>query len=166
MLAWSFLDACYSCDACGKWFNKNRPLKWHMQKCHDNSSSQWMCKECSKGFCYSRGLNAHKNEVHLKEKKVFSKVFKTSNLHRHMLTHSEKQLYTCQQCGKQFARQYNLTRHMQTHDTDKPYKCTHRDKTFSRSDVLTAHQRTHMDQTSWKNRHLESDMQLFPGQGM
>merc|ERR1719154_123660 len=50
--------------------------------------------------------------------------------------------FTCQFCGKQFARNTHLTVHIYTHTNEKPYKCEECQAGFTSKSSLLVHTRT------------------------
>ncbi|KAJ1479616.1 hypothetical protein T484DRAFT_1813586 [Baffinella frigidus] len=84
-----------------------------------------------------------------KGKRVFECTFcgkafsQSSDLTKHMRTHSGDRPYPCTTCDMAFSQYGSLTRHMRTHSGDRPYPCTTCGMTFSTSSNLTVHMRTH-----------------------
>ena len=66
---------------------------------------------------------------------------RSSNLTRHMRTHSGDRPYACTTCNQAFSESGNLTRHMRTHTGDRPYPCTTCCQAFSDSSNLTRHRK-------------------------
>ncbi|XP_056439838.1 zinc finger protein with KRAB and SCAN domains 1-like isoform X5 [Gadus chalcogrammus] len=61
----------------------------------------------------------------------------------HMVTHTSKKPYVCDQCMKHFSTSYNLKKHMRTHSGEKPYSCDQCMTRFGTSYNLKKHMRTH-----------------------
>jgi KRAB domain-containing zinc finger protein len=65
-----------------------------------------------------------------------------SNFLQHFLVLNEKP-FSCNTCGKGFARKTYLTRHQICHKTEKPFLCDQCGKWFARKSYLIIHQRCH-----------------------
>ncbi|XP_042343948.1 zinc finger protein 239-like [Plectropomus leopardus] len=61
----------------------------------------------------------------------------------HCNTHTDKQSFKCDTCGKDFKYNSLLQRHIKTHTGEKPYSCNVCGKGFSRTSTLNIHIRTH-----------------------
>ena len=69
-----------------------------------------------------------------------------SELNRHILFHSDKRQFVCEECNKQFQLQSILTTHKNTvHSTDRPFVCPRSDckKRFKTESNLQTHKRSH-----------------------
>ena len=107
------------------------------------------CPECDMTFTDSSNMNKHLR-THTAEKPFVceecGKAFTHSNtLKDHMNIHQKKKPYVCpyEECGKSFSNGSNLNRHLRVHTGEKPYVCTHCDKQFSQSSNMKVHLRTH-----------------------
>jgi DNA-directed RNA polymerase subunit RPC12/RpoP len=107
------------------------------------------CPECDMTFSDSSNMNKHLR-THTAEKPFVceecGKAFTHSNtLKDHMNIHQKKKPYVCpyEECGKSFSNGSNLNRHLRVHTGEKPYVCTHCDKQFSQSSNMKVHLRTH-----------------------
>lgn len=95
------------CTDCGKVFNRNDNMKYHMRKvhgyCYDNNmiQSQYFCAVCNKNFSSKNYLSKHNHEMHLPQN-VFC------------LPYGEK-IGECKICGYRTTRTKELKSHLTNH---------------------------------------------------
>ncbi|XP_051489369.1 transcriptional repressor CTCFL [Apus apus] len=66
---------------------------------------------------------------------------RTSNLNRHVKTHSDEKRHMCHLCLRAFHTATVLHNHMNTHTGTRPYKCSECDMAFVTSSELSRHRR-------------------------
>ncbi|XP_058815052.1 zinc finger protein 350-like [Topomyia yanbarensis] len=110
----------FTCDVCGKTFDKKRTFLAHALKHRSQTEQRFKCSKCCKVFTTKVSLD------------------------RHTRTHTGECPFECPYCGKRFNHQYNFRQHKLLHlSGQKSYRCEHCPKVFVRFASLRRHLREH-----------------------
>ncbi|KAM9364932.1 uncharacterized protein KZ484_011135 [Pholidichthys leucotaenia] len=107
----------YSCDYCGKTFNRKVHRDVHVRARH-TGEKPYHCDICRKSYSCVGALKTHKT------------------------THFDR-TYICEVCGKSFFHAGHLTRHKLVHQDGRPYSCPDCGRGFTQAANLHAHQVVH-----------------------
>ena len=119
----------HQCQHCTKVFTRADKLRIHQLSQHPElsnpgevalSKSRHKCDSCDMTFAYKSYLTAHIKIVHEKAKP-----------------------FSCETCGKKFAKQHRLKEHLPIHSGEKAFKCEICKKEFSRKQTLKNHMKYH-----------------------
>lgn len=69
--------------------------------------------------------------------------------------HTNKKIFKCDVCGKDFMLNVELKKHYRVHTGHKPYACRHCDKKFSDFSIRARHERTHTGERPYKCESCE-----------
>lgn len=121
----------YTCDECGKSFEKENKLQKHLRihekakEEQDSNFKRFLCHICSKTFRQNTGLMFH------------------------MRTHTGYKPHVCKYCGRGFTSNSNCTNHERTHTGDRPFVCHFCSAAFAKSCTLKAHITTHTGEANY-----------------
>ncbi|XP_064617434.1 zinc finger protein 189-like, partial [Liolophura sinensis] len=105
-------DKANMCDICGKKFAQPYELKTH-SRTHTDDKRPYSCDVCEKTFSTSASYNDHV-KWHIRKRlnmsSVSKRTFKQQSQSK-MQKHTGRNQYTCNICGKNFAREGNLWNH-------------------------------------------------------
>ncbi|XP_066275170.1 histone-lysine N-methyltransferase PRDM9-like [Branchiostoma lanceolatum] len=150
----------YRCSRCEKLFSTQDYLDRHVKTHGDRSwVKQFKCPHCSYSTDMSTDLKRHLL-THTGEKPhkcpTCGKGFTLkAHLQRHQRAHTGEKPYRCEECGRSFNRQSNLTRHMLTHSGQQPHVCTQCGRGLSMAGDLKIHMRIHTGEKPYKCEHCD-----------
>ena len=145
----------FKCDHCEKTFTRRQSLKEHLnlhtRKCHK-------CPHCAKVFTRADKLKIHQVSQHPEHSNpgevALSRIHKCdscdmsfaykSYLTAHVkIVHEKAKPFSCETCGKKFAKRHRLNEHLPIHSGEKPFKCHLCKNAFSRKQSLKNHMKYH-----------------------
>ena len=138
----------FKCEICEKSYVSKSVLGNHM-KTHDNSNKvpRFNCEHCEKVFNHPSNLKRHIRTAHfeLSDKKLYScnvcgKQYKDpSARNSHQKLHLDVRPHPCQVCNKTFISSYQLESHARIHSGDKPFGCSDCGRCFITKAQLKSH---------------------------
>ena len=133
------LESSHSCSICHETFVSELALKRHVKKIHSEMEFKMECSEC---FAQVTDLNTHMKSHQEKRFscEVCHKKYRTKfDLKTHMNSVHLKVLDTCPHCGRQTA---NLNKHIYGNHTNE-FSCNICGKLFARQTQLNYHMKAH-----------------------
>ncbi|XP_040177389.1 oocyte zinc finger protein XlCOF6.1-like [Rana temporaria] len=138
----------YSCAQCGKCYSQKSQLVRH-ERCH-TGEMPYCCFECGNCYPLKSELVTHQKSHSMENAYSCPECEKSypqkSLLVRHQRSHTGEKPYSCHECGKCFAQGYHLYRHQKSHTGEKPFSCPECGKCFTQESHLYRHQKSHTGQ--------------------
>lgn len=107
----------FTCDTCGKSFNRRSRLTLHIRYVHEGAEP-FVCTVCNKAL------------------------LRKEDVQRHHIVHSGVKAHACPICDKRFAMKSSLKIHLLTHTKEPPRACDECGRAFIRQDCLLRHMRS------------------------
>lgn len=138
----------FFCDHCPMRFftavEKAQHLVTHTRE------QNWICDTCGSRFTKKTSLQIHIKEIHERRRDHACTLCnyvcaKTSQLKRHMLTHTGEKPFKCTHCEQAYAQSNDLTKHVaRVHSDGKAYPCDRCNESFRLLLELRQHYRVHV----------------------
>ena len=128
------LSTWHICSECGKEFNHQKTLSYHIKVDHPTQDESHMCNECGDVFCNNTLLrrhvqNKHKKRIHACKYCDYTS-YNASRVKEHERTHTGERPEICRFCGQGFGAKKTLRSHERLHTGEKPYACKYCDARF------------------------------------
>lgn len=126
----------YKCKKCDEKFSTKEEAHEHLS-CHNDVEKNFKCDSCPKSFKNRYQLNLH-NRVHTgKFNNLYFKLFEMLLLNK--ICFLGEKPFACSICNRCFSMSSNLQKHIDTHSTEKPYPCTICNQSFKTQRSLKFH---------------------------
>ncbi|KAF4528045.1 hypothetical protein B566_EDAN016721, partial [Ephemera danica] len=122
----------HQCSACGKNFESEESLAFHMKNGHENPAKRYYCDKCAKSYVHKDTLKEHILKVHEKiilkgDVKVLcefcNKYMAAKRIEKHKISHKDDKQFICIHCDATFPSVYKLQIHFQSNHEVNVVKC-------------------------------------------
>jgi len=144
----------HPCGHCQVIFNTKRELLTHLAGHAEINPFHCLVQECDARFPSQKKLTIHERKLHGKQHACTycgRVCVSSSQLHKHILTHTGEKPHNCDQCGKAFTQKSHVTHHINTvhgegGEREKKHVCQECGKGFVTKSVLLKHSMLHSDE--------------------
>ncbi|XP_062861055.1 zinc finger protein 883-like [Trichomycterus rosablanca] len=126
----------FSCFMCPVFYSTQTYLQKHIRRCHHEEYEKLLDRSGEADHHHHQDLTF---PVSSTGQETSSEVLHPDTPHRG----TQKEAYSCSECGKSFVQWKGLRRHQRVHTGEKPYQCAQCGKCFTQQSVLQRHQLIH-----------------------